>query len=209
MSNPPPGARARRKAETRLEISNVATALFVARGFEPVSVAEIAEAAGVARKTVFNYFPRKEDLVFDREAEGRALVAAALTDRGARPPVQAFQALMRALVAADHPLFRMSERPVAFWRMVAASPALSARARELQVTLADDLAALLAAAAGHAAPDAPARLGAAMLVAALVVAYQEALAAFRDGRDPTAALLSVLDRGFTGVDAALAGTGYV
>lgn len=62
MSNPP-SLRDSKKAATRLTISNVATRLFVERGFENVSIDEIAIEAGVARKTVFNYFPRKEDLV--------------------------------------------------------------------------------------------------------------------------------------------------
>ncbi|MDQ0472315.1 TetR/AcrR family transcriptional regulator [Labrys wisconsinensis] len=194
---------------TRQAISDVATRLFVERGFENVSVAEIADEAGVARKTVFNYFPRKEDLVFDREEEGRALVREALAGRGRQPPVDAFQTLMRALVETQHPLFRITERPVRFWRTVAESPALTARARELQVTLADDLAGLLSDAAGRSQADPDARLAAAMLMATLVVAYGEALRAFRENRKPEAAFVSVMDRGFAGVDAALVGTPYV
>ena len=72
------GLRERKKAETRQAISDVATRLFEARGFEPVTVAEIAAAANVSAKTVFNYFPAKEDLFFDAEDAVRdALVAAA------------------------------------------------------------------------------------------------------------------------------------
>ena len=59
------GLRERKKAETRQAISDVATRLFEARGFEAVTVAEIAAAANVSAKTVFNYFPAKEDLFFD------------------------------------------------------------------------------------------------------------------------------------------------
>ena len=208
MSNPP-GLRDRKKAATRQAISNVATELFVERGFDAVSVAEVAREAGVARKTVFNYFARKEDLAFDREEEGRALVRDAIADRGGQPPVQAFQALMRSLVERQHPAFRISERPIQFWRMVADSPALTARARELQVTLADDLAAVLSDAVGRPPSDPEARLAAAMLTAALVVAYAEALRAFRENRDPTPAFARVMERGFAGVDTALAGTPYV
>ena len=64
-----PGLRERKKQATRLLISNVATGLFIQRGFEEVTVAEIAEAAGVSKMTVFNYFPRKEDLFLDRHAD--------------------------------------------------------------------------------------------------------------------------------------------
>jgi AcrR family transcriptional regulator len=203
------GLRDRKKEETRQAISNVATRLFVERGFDNVSVADIADEADVSRKTVFNYFPRKEDLVFDREEEARVLVRDALADRGRHAPVAAFQALMRKLVEDQHPLFRITERPIQFWRTVSESPALTARARELQVTLADDLAALLSEAARRPRTDPHAHLAASMLMAALVVAYAEALRAFRERRAPEAALVGVMERGFTGVDAALAGTSYV
>lgn len=205
----PPGLRERKKADTRLMISNVATRLFIARGFEAVSVDEVAVAAGVSRKTVFNYFPRKEDLLFDREEEGRALVRDAIAARGPRSPVHAFQDLMRRLQQSGHPLLRISARPVAFWSAVAASPALTARARELQVTLGDELAALLAAAIGRPPQDPQARLAATLLMGTLVVAYTDALAAVLADRSPEAAFVAVMERGFTGVDAALAGTPLV
>jgi len=81
MSNRP-GLRDRKKQATRQAISNVATRLFVERGYEAVSVADIAHEADVSRKTVFNYFARKEDLVFDREDEVRALARDAIAGRG-------------------------------------------------------------------------------------------------------------------------------
>jgi AcrR family transcriptional regulator len=196
-----PGVRDRKKAATRLMISNVATQLFVKHGFENVSVDDIAREADVARKTVFNYFPRKEDLVFDREEEARALAREAL--------LQAFQALMRTLVKTQHPMFKITARPIRFWRTVSESPALTARARELQITLADDLAIMLSDAAGQPHSDPHARLAAAMLMATLVVAYSEALEAFRKKRKPEVAFLSMMEHGFAGVNAALAGTPYV
>src|SRR5580700_6335680 len=61
-----PGLRERRKQETRRAVSDIATRLFVANGFEEVTISQVADAAGVAKMTVTNYFPRKEDLVFDR-----------------------------------------------------------------------------------------------------------------------------------------------
>jgi AcrR family transcriptional regulator len=204
----PPGVRHRKKAETRLAISNIATRLFVERGFENVSVDDVAREADVARKTVFNYFPRKEDLVFDREEDGRTLVREALAGRGEQSPLQAFQALMRTLVEEQHPIFRITERPIRFWHMVAESPALTARARELQVTLADDLADMLCDTVGRPHSDPGARLAAAMLMATLVVAYSDALSAFREKREPKAAFMSVMERGFDGVNAALTGTPY-
>lgn len=208
MSNLP-GHRDRKKQETRQAISNVATLLFVEHGFDQVSVADVAREAGVARKTVFNYFARKEDLVFDREEEVRQLVREVLVERNGQAPVQAFQALMRRLVDIQHPLFRIDDRPIQFWRMVAESPTLTARACELQVILANDLAAMLSDAAGRPRSDPEANLAATMLMATLVVAYREALRAFRADRKPEVALTGVMERGFAGVDAALVNTPYV
>lgn len=201
--------RDRKKEMTRQAISEVATRLFVEHGFDNVSVADIAYEAEVARKTVFNYFRRKEDLVFDREDEVRELVRKAIADRGQQPPVRAFQTLMRELLEAQHPLFRITERPIAFWRMVAESLTLTAHACGLQVSLADDLSGMLSDAVGRPASDPEARLAGTMLMATMVTAYGEALRAFRENRKPEAALSSVMDRGFAGVDAALAGTPYV
>ncbi|MFD6212210.1 TetR/AcrR family transcriptional regulator, partial [Nocardia salmonicida] len=60
-----PGLRARKKQQTREQISDRATALFLERGFDRVTIADVAAAADVAKMTVTNYFPRKEDLALD------------------------------------------------------------------------------------------------------------------------------------------------
>jgi AcrR family transcriptional regulator len=62
------GRRERKKQQTRQLISDVATGLFMERGFDHVTVAEVAKAADVAVQTVFNHFPTKEDLLFDEDA---------------------------------------------------------------------------------------------------------------------------------------------
>lgn len=60
------GLRERKKRRTRQHLSDVATGLFVERGFDAVTIAEIAQAADVSVNTVYNYFPAKEDLFLDR-----------------------------------------------------------------------------------------------------------------------------------------------
>jgi AcrR family transcriptional regulator len=204
----PAGLRDQKKAGTRLAISNVATRLFVERGFDNVSVDEVAREAGVARKTVFNYFARKEDLIFDREEETRALVRDAIAGRGKHSPIHAFQVLMRTLVETQHPIFTITARPIAFWRTVSASPSLTTYARELQVTLADDLGDMFCDAVDAPRGDSEARLAAAMLVSTLVVAYGSALTAFRAGEEPAPAFVGVMERGFMGINAALVRTPY-
>lgn len=76
------GLRERKKARTRLQISDIATGLFLDRGFDEVTVAEVAKVAGVSVKTVFNYFGSKEDLLFDREPEWLAAIDALVASRG-------------------------------------------------------------------------------------------------------------------------------
>ncbi len=68
----------RKRLATRQRISDVATRLFIERGFDKVKVEEIADAADVSRMTVFNHFPRKEDMFFDLDEEGRAELLSSL-----------------------------------------------------------------------------------------------------------------------------------
>ena len=74
------GLRAQKKHETRKIISDVATRLFIRDGFEDVTIAEIAAEARVAKMTVTNHFPRKEDLVFDIRADFAAWPASLIRD---------------------------------------------------------------------------------------------------------------------------------
>jgi AcrR family transcriptional regulator len=79
------GLRERKKRRLRQRISNVATALFLAEGFDTVSVARIATACDVSEQTVFNYFPSKEAMFFDRDASYAVGLADALRHRGPEP----------------------------------------------------------------------------------------------------------------------------
>lgn len=92
---PPAGLRAWKKARTRTTISDVATGLFMRDGFEAVTVAQIAAAAEVSVKTVFNYFPSKEDLFFDRADDVIGALADAVVERPAG--VTVLEALHRVL----------------------------------------------------------------------------------------------------------------
>ncbi|MFE7195181.1 TetR/AcrR family transcriptional regulator [Microbacterium oxydans] len=82
MTNPAPlGRRERKKAATRKAISDVATAMFLERGFDEVSIREVADAADVSPTTVFAHFPQKEALVFDEDDEQRDRLVAAVRER--------------------------------------------------------------------------------------------------------------------------------
>src|ERR687885_2700207 len=77
------GLRESKKLRTRQEIADKAMELFVKRGFDHVTVAEVADAAGVSEKTVFNYFPTKEDLFFDEVPAREAAIVEAIRGRKA------------------------------------------------------------------------------------------------------------------------------
>src|SRR5687768_7254436 len=77
----PTGLRELKKQETRQLISDQATRLFIAQGFEQTTIAEIAAAARVAKKTVTNYFARKEDLALDHQDAFVASLADAVVTR--------------------------------------------------------------------------------------------------------------------------------
>jgi AcrR family transcriptional regulator len=168
---PDPGLRARKKAQTRTAISDVATRLFVERGFDAVTVAEVAEAAGVSIKTVFNYFGSKEELFLDRDAAIRDLVAETVVRRAAgQTPTGALGALMRANCILDLPGWEVVGGPRrddfrAFLATWEAAPALQARQLTGNERLAGALAALLRAECPDASPHAVDAFAAALVAA--------------------------------------------
>ena len=91
------GLRERKKEQTRRLIAETARQLFSERGFEHVTIAEIAEAAEVAVQTVFNYFPTKEDLVYWRLASFEGELLAAVRER--EPDQSALEAFKTFLLA--------------------------------------------------------------------------------------------------------------
>jgi AcrR family transcriptional regulator len=121
------GLRELKKQRTRRAIADKALELFAARGFDRVTVAEVAEAAGVSEKTVFNYFPSKEDLFYDEVPEREAALLAAISERA---PGESVLTALRRLDVADSR--RMSSPGFAeFARVIEDSQAL--RAKELEV----------------------------------------------------------------------------
>src|SRR4051794_20560518 len=101
--------RTRKRLATRLSISDTATRLFLEKGFDAVTIDEIAAAADVGRMTVFNHFPRKEDMFFDREEEVQTLAFDAIRGRGPGvSPIEASRRLAHDLVTQDHELVVLS-----------------------------------------------------------------------------------------------------
>ena len=156
-TSPPIGLRERKKQQTRLHIAQTARRLFGERGFDAVTVAEVARAADVAEKTVFNYFPTKEDLFYSGMEAFEERLLAAVRDRA---PGETVIGAFRAFVLAPDGVFAMkagsareaTARLKRVTRVITESAALRAREREVLARYTDALAAVIADDTG-AGPD--------------------------------------------------------
>ena len=163
------GLRERKKAKTRLAISNVATKMFIARGFDHVTVADVAAAADVSVATIFNYFETKEELFFDREGDALEEQRRWILERKAGETITS--ALHRAsLTAIDAVVPNLMTDGASFLRTIDGSAALRARARlafdKLEASLGETIAEETEAVAGDPTPQ---------IVAAMLVAIQRTL----------------------------------
>jgi AcrR family transcriptional regulator len=140
-----PGLRERKKARTRRHVAETARRLFGERGFEAVTVAEVAAAAEVSEATVFNYFPNKEDLFYSGlEAFEESLLDAIRERAAGESALAAFGRFVtepRGLLGAKDP--EAIERLATVTRVIEESPALLARERRILGGFADSLAELL------------------------------------------------------------------
>ncbi|BCJ49230.1 TetR family transcriptional regulator [Actinoplanes sp. NBRC 14428] len=144
----PAGLRARKKERTREAIADAAIALFLARGFDPVAVSDIAAAAEVSKPTLFRYFATKEDLVLHRFADHHGEAARVVRDSPPGiAPVTALHRHFRAGLDRHEPVTGLNDHPevVAFHRLVFGTPSLAGRLTRYQL---DDEEALASALGG-------------------------------------------------------------
>jgi AcrR family transcriptional regulator len=190
------GLRERKKQRTRQAIRDAALHLFAQRGFDNVTVAEVAQAAEVAEKTVFNYFGTKEALFFDQDAPIEADLVTAIRQR--TPGESAVAAVRRYL--AGH-----LEAPAAIPEhyhglpVLAHSPALQAYLRELFARSEQTVAQVLAEETATDPDGVEPRVAAVALVGALRTLYERFLAAAasgQDAKDAAAALPGDVQRAF-------------
>jgi AcrR family transcriptional regulator len=130
------GLRESKKVHTRQQIADEAMRLFVLRGFDHVTVAEVAAAATVSEKTVFNYFATKEDLFFDEVPEREAALVAAISERG---PGESILSALRRLQVDECPRL-CSSGFATFARIIEESTALQAKELEVMARFAQVLA---------------------------------------------------------------------
>jgi AcrR family transcriptional regulator len=127
------GLRERKKRQTRQYISDVATGLFLEKGFDAVTIAEIAAASDVSVNTVYNYFPAKEDLFFDRSAGIVDLLARYVRGRDAgEPAAVAVLRELRAEVEAVSPRVGLTEGYDRFMNVVQGAHTLRSRLWHIQ-----------------------------------------------------------------------------
>jgi AcrR family transcriptional regulator len=119
------GLRDAKKEETRRQIAGVALRLFLERGFEEVSIAQIAEAAHVSKMTVFNYFPAKESMFFEFAVERLPDLGRAVREREpGEPPIVALHRYVRAELERRAEWTGFHDGVAAFARVIFASPTL-------------------------------------------------------------------------------------
>lgn len=187
------GLREEKKARTRKSISDLATGLFMERGYHAVTTAEIAARADVSVATLFNYFPVKEALVFDEAEEMEAAMVDAVISR---PRGQSILESLRRFVL-DGPFFRVF-RPCPepgferFMALIRSTPELTAYARDMWVRYEKTLAAAIHVAADGAIGEGEASATAHFILGAIHFAHQSA--------QPTAALNAAFDVLTAGTD---------
>jgi AcrR family transcriptional regulator len=157
----PEGLRQRKRRETRARIVGEALKLFLLRGYDATTVDEIAAAAGISKRSFFDYFPTKEDVVLAwQDAFGGALAAALAARPSGEPAAQAVQTALVSVIgeaAAQPEAFAIDD-------LIQTTPALKAREHLKYVRLEDTLARALIAREPPGADAFPSRL-LAMLIA--------------------------------------------
>ncbi|WCD89902.1 HTH-type transcriptional repressor Bm3R1 [Streptomyces xanthophaeus] len=158
------GLRENKKLRTRRQLAATALELFLERGFDAVSVADVAAAAEVSKPTLFRYFPSKEDLVLDRFADHQDEAARIVRERPAgQGPVQALHAHFLAALAERDPITGLCDHPnvLAFQGLLYSTASLGSRMAHYTAREVELLAAVLEA---ESVPPFAARLAALHLV---------------------------------------------
>ncbi|MEU8777230.1 TetR family transcriptional regulator [Streptomyces sp. NPDC048606] len=158
------GLRESKKLRTRRRLAATALELFLERGFDAVSVADVAAAAEVSKPTLFRYFPTKEDLVLDRFADHQDEVARVVRERAAGlGPVAAVHGHFLAALAERDPITGLCDHPnvLAFQGLLYSTDSLGARLARYTAREVELLAEALEA---ESAEPLPARLAALHLV---------------------------------------------
>ncbi|MER7720300.1 TetR family transcriptional regulator [Streptomyces flaveolus] len=193
------GLRERKRQRMFRHLSDIAVGLFLEKGFDAVSVAEVAAAAEISKPTLFRYFPAKEDLVLHRIADHEG-EAARVAGEGPTPLAALRRHFLDGLERSD-PVTGLNDRPdvLAFHRLLYGTPALVAR---LHGHLERSEAALAEALGG----DLDARLAAGQIIAVQRILAQDnwqRIAAGERAEDVRADAVAAAERAFARLAAGL------
>lgn len=176
-----PDLRARRHRATRSEIIEVGLRLFESRGYDAVTMEEIADAAGVSRRTLYRHFPSKDRILLDLTAEATASWDGVLAELAADTPARVV--LERAARAGASHLDAQREQLRTAWRIIATTPAIETAFLANAAWTERLVAVLTDEARGH--PFEPA--AAAVVAGAYLGALDAAMAHWASGSDGTIA----------------------
>jgi AcrR family transcriptional regulator len=178
------GLRERKKQRTRATIAAVARQLFDERGFDDVTVAEIAQAAEVSPKTLFSYFATKEDLLFEGESELREMILAGIRDRSRGTTVLSAVRQQIEGLATTQGEAALAVALDGLLRGLGKNVTLHARLRLMWERYEDAVAALLAQETGTTANDARARMVAVQVVALYRLLTSKAAGGYLGSHEP-------------------------
>jgi AcrR family transcriptional regulator len=164
MSTPATGLRERKKQETRDALTRAALELFVERGYDQTTLAEIAAKAGVSTRTIFAYFPGKEDILFCTVETMRGALAQALAERP--EGMDALAALREFILSSVHQKTELDHK---LGQVIACDPTLASHKRARMAELQEVLAAAIADDLGVGPNDLRPQVAAASLTAAFEV----------------------------------------
>ncbi|MEU9217571.1 TetR family transcriptional regulator [Streptomyces sp. NPDC048376] len=196
-----PGLRERKKQRMFRTLSDIAVELFLEKGFDAVSVAEVAAAAEVSKPTLFRYFPAKEDLVLHRIADHEDEAARVAGQEPA--PIDALRRHFLAGLERCDPVTGLNDHPavLAFHRLLYGTPALVAR---MHTQLERSEAALAEVLGG----DLEARLAAGQIIAVQRILALENWGRIARGErveDVRGDAVAAAERAFAGLAAGLPG----
>lgn len=188
------GLRERKKLKTRALIQAEAMRLFLEKGFEATTIEEIAEAAEISPSTFFNYFPSKEDVVFQDELDPLILAAFNAQPEGAHP-IRALRAAMKIVfgqLTAEQD--RVMRQRIA---LMSSTPALRSAMLTQFAELVDQIAELMAGRVGLKPTDFAIRNMAGALLGVMMSALLIA------ANDPKVDMIEVADRAMAHLEAGL------
>src|SRR6266511_3068761 len=189
MSELEMGIRKRKKQRTRQALRQAAARLFLERGFEATTIADITAAADVAPRTFFSYFQTKEDVVLDEGAQRFAKAQKTLQAAARRAALE---------IAAD--MQTQSDQEPAMARVIRSTPAIQARIRDRMGQWEEQLAAMIAQERNAPPDDLDSHLVAAALVGVLRSVQRVAVAA-----EMQLDLPALMDHAFDLLESGLAG----